>query len=463
MKINKYLMLLGASITLVVASCTTEDLDPTLSQSKSVEGSITKVDNLYSILKGAHNTMTAAGYYGRDIIATNEVRSDNTFSNGNSGRFTVQSQFQYNANSGYIWDDVYALLADVNIIINADLPSLEGDLNYGAHIQGQAMTLRALGHFDLLRTYGQQHTAGGGSLGVPVITTFKGEDLFPSRNTIDEVKQAIYTDLETAFSMMDSSYDSSKIIVSKYVAKALEARVAVYFGDWGRAVSASEAVINSELYSVIGADSYVSSWAADGGSNVLFELAFSTADNRGPDALSYIYRYPFNPNDEVGGYGDIQVLPEVLDIYDDGDVRLDIFGYQIGGTVLRNMGKYPDTANGADNIPLFRYEEVILNYAEALLETGGDAVTQMNLIANNRNATPYTSVTKGDILNERRRELIFEGFRFDDLMRTGQSVETIGVLGNTVSTLSYPNNLFAWPIPLDEINVNSNMVQNEGY
>ncbi|SNR75839.1 RagB/SusD domain-containing protein [Maribacter sedimenticola] len=458
MKNNKIIMLLLASMAIIVGSCTTDDLDPTLAQSKNVEGSITKVDNLYSILKGAHNVMTSEEYYGRDLIANNEVRSDNAFSNGNSGRFTTQSQFQYNANTGFIWDDVYEMMSNANIIINTDLSSLEGDLAYGEHIQGQAMILRALGNFDLLRVYGQQHA--GGTLGVPIVNTFKGDDLFPSRSTVEEVKQAIYTDLQTAFDMMDSSYDTSKILVSKYVAKALESRVAVYFEDWGRAVTASEAVINSDLYSVIGADAYVSSWAGDGGSNVIFELAFSGSDNLGPNALSYIYRYP---SDAPAGYGDLQVMSDVLDIYDDGDVRLGIFGFQNEGTELRNIGKYPDTAIGADNIPLFRYEEVILNYAEALFETSGDALTQLNLIAENRGAVPYTSVTKEDILNERRRELIFEGFRFDDLMRTGQSVNTTGVLENTVETLTYPNNLFAWPIPISEINANSNMQQNDGY
>lgn len=457
MKTNKILILL-ASVAVIVSSCSTDDLDPTLSQSKSVEGSVTKVDNLYSILKGAHNVLTDDEYYGRDIIATNEVRSDNVFSNGNSGRFSTQSQFSYNSNTGYVWDDVYEMMANANIIINTDLSTLEGDLEYGAHLQGQAMTLRALGNFDLLRIYGQQHS--GGTLGVPIVNTFKGEDLFPARSSVEEVKQAIYSDLETAFGMMDSSYDDSKIIVSKYVAKALEARVAVYFGDWSRAVSASEAVIDSGLYSVIGADSYVSSWAADGGSNVIFELAFSGSDNLGSNALSYIYRYP---EDEPAGYGDLQAYSDLIDIYDDGDVRLGILGYQDGGTVLRNIGKYPDTATGSDNIPLFRYEEVILNYAEALLETGGDALTQLNLITSNRGANAYTSVNKDDILNERRKELVFEGFRFDDLMRTGQTVEATGSLENVISTLSYPNNVFAWPIPISEINANSNMIQNEGY
>ena len=456
MKIIKILTMVIAAV--MVVSCTNEDLEPTLAQEKNADGYIVKVDQLFSTLKGAHNRLTLFEYYGRDIIATNEVRSDNCFSNGNSGRYTTQSQFLYNSNTGYIWEDVYEMLADLNIIINTDLSSLEGDLDYGEHIQGQAMVLRALGHYDLLRSYGQQHSSG--TLGVPIVTEFKGDNLFPARNSVEEVKQAIYADLETAFDMMDSSYDASRIYVSKYVAKALEARVAVYFGDWDRALLASEAVIESGLYSVVDADSYVSSWTADGGSNVLFELSFSIADNRGSNALSYIYRYP---GDKPGGYGDLQVMPEVLDIYDDGDVRLGIFGYQDGGTVLRNIGKYPDTPNGADNIPLFRYEEVILNYAEALLETGGDAVTPMNMIANNRNVTPYTAVTKDDILNERRRELIFEGFRFDDLMRTGQSVESVATTQNVIEVLSYPNNMFAWPIPLSEMNANSNMVQNTGY
>ncbi len=457
---NKFNYILSAIAAIgILAGCTTDSLDPTLSQSKNAEGSITKVDNLYSILKGAHNILTDFGYYGRDMIATNEVRSDNCFSNGNSGRFTTQGEFEYNSNTGFMWDEAYEVIANTNVIINTDLTSLEGDQAYGQHLQGAAIILRALAHYDLLRVYGQQH-AEGGDLGIPIITEFKGEDLYPSRNTVNEVKTFIYNDLQAAFDMMDSNYDTSKTIVSKYVAKALEARVAVYFGDWDRAVSASEAVIDSGLYSIIGADAFVSSWEGDGGSNVLFELAFSEADNEGPNALSYIYRYP---GDAPGGYGDLQVVDDVIDLFEAGDVRLDILGYQDGGARLRNIGKYPDTAVGADNIPLFRYEEVILNYAEALLETGGDALTQLNLITGNRGATPYVTATKDNILNERRKELMFEGFRFDDMMRTGQDVPYWGTIQNLLGTQTYPNNLFAYPIPLGELNSNSNMEPNEGY
>ena len=43
------------------------------------------------------------------------------------------------------------------------------------------------------------------------------------------------------------------------------------------------------------------------------------------------------------------------------------------------------------------------------------------------------------------------------------SADALGSLGNVISTLTYPNNLFAYPIPLSEINANSNMVQNSSY
>jgi hypothetical protein len=435
-------------------SCTTDDLEPSLEQNKSVEGSITDVSNLDGIIKGAYNNMTGSGYYGRDFIVTNEVRTDNCFSNGNSGRFTTQASFSYNANTGYMWDEAYDAIASANIVINTDLESLTGDANYGRHLQGQALAIRALTHFDLVKSYGQQHV--GGTLGVPYVLEFKGEDLFPSRNTVAEVKALIYADLEAAFAAMSDSYfDSSKEFMSKYTAKALESRVATYFGDWSRAKSAAEAVIGSGLYSIIPAGDYVGHWSQDSSSNSIFELAFSATDNVGINGLAYIYR-----QGATGSYGDVQVLDEVIDLYEAGDVRAGILGYE--GVRLRNMGKYPDL-QGYDNVTVIRFEEVILNYAEALLETGGDALTQLNKITSNRGATPYASATKANILNERRKELMFEGFRYDDLLRTGSSIEKISLQQNFAATIPYGDPRMTWAIPQAEMDANSNMVQNAGY
>ncbi|MCM8571000.1 RagB/SusD family nutrient uptake outer membrane protein [Gramella jeungdoensis] len=444
------------AFAVAISSCTTEDLEPTLAQSKSVEESVNKVDNLFSILKGIHSILSTSGYYGQDVIITNEVRSDNAFSNGGSGRYTTESQYVYNNNSDLIWNNAYEVIANTNIIINADVESLEGDVDYGRHIQGQATAIRALAHFDLLREYGQQHT-GNGNLGVPIVTEYKGEDLFPARNTIDEVKAAIYSDLETAFSMMDAQYDNTNVYISKYAAKALESRVAVYFGDWSRAVSAAEEVINSGLYSIVPADNFVSSWTTDGGPNIIFELAASQVDNAGINGLAYIYQI----NDDGSGYGDVTATSELLGIYEASDVRLGVISTD--GDFIRNVGKYPDNVNFTDNIPLIRYEEVVLNYAEALLETGGDALTELNKLPANRGASLYTEATKENIILERRKELAFEGFRYDDQLRVGMDMEARGTDGGVIEVINYPSYLFAWPIPLSEMNANSNMVQNDGY
>ncbi len=459
-KILKYTMIIGLSTTLL-NSCSTQDLEPTLAQSKAVESSINNVSNLYSIVKGMHSQMSESGYYGQAIIITNEVRSDNAFSNGNSGRYSTEAEFEYNENTGYVWDNAYAVIANANIVINADLESLEGDKDYGTHLQGEAIAIRALAHYDLLRSFGQQHTPGG-NLGVPYVTTFKGEDLFPARNTIDENKTAIYNDLETAYSMMDRSYDS-KILISKLAVKALESRVAIYFGDWERARDAAKLVLLENAYTIASASTFVSNWMIDQAPNSIFELEYSASDNAGIGGLAYMYRFP---GDAPSGYGDAEVVADVINIFDAGDVRLDILGYQDGGTRLRNIGKYPDTVTQADNVPLIRIEEVILNYAEALFELNNmdpEALIQLNLIPGNRGAQLYTSVTKENILSERRKELMFEGFRFDDLTRTGKSIKVLGSSQQLIRTLAYPNNLFAYPIPKSEMDANSNMVQNDGY
>jgi len=457
MKKNNFKLysILLLSVVVSLSSCTTEDLDPTLAQNKSVEGSITKVDNLYGILKGALNRMTSSAYWGREMIALNEVRSDNIFSNGNSGRYTTQGAFNYNENSGGIWGSCYGVIASANIIINTDPTTLEGDQAYANHLIGAAHFIRAIAHYDLLRVYGQQHA--GGSLGVPIVTEFKGEDLFPSRNSVNEVKDAILADLNTAYNLMDRNFDN-KVFVSKMAAPALASRVAVYFGDWATAKTNAEIVINSGAYSIIASDAFVSSWAGTKNVNSIMELAYSQTDNLGGNSIAYIYRTQANGS----GYGDLEAMPEIADLYEASDVRAGILGYQ--GASLRNMNKYPDI-NGWDNIPILRYEEVVLNYAEALLETGSAsaALVQLNSITSARGASAYASASKDNIMLERRKELMFEGHRWDDLMRTGSDIVYHGTLMNVLGTLTYPNKLFAYPIPASELNANSNKVQNDGY
>ncbi len=458
-----YTVFIVAGLAALTFSCSEESMDPSMEQDKIVEGSITKAEDVQGVLFGAYNRMTQTPYYGRDLIIYGEIRADNAFANGNSGRFTNIAKMSMVVTDGYAtdtWTDIYEVIASCNILIGLDPSAIEGDLAEINHYIGQAYALRALGHFDLLKMYGQQHVSGGGDVGVPYILEYKGEDLTPVRNSASDVKSKIETDLATAVSMMTEALnDPSHVYMSTYGAYALQSRVALYFGEWGKVITAAEAVIGSGEYQIIPEAEFISSWFTKSSANSIFELAYSTTDNNNINGLSQIYR--------GAAYGDIQALADLQTIFDDGDVRADTnfmigIGFETG--LLRNLGKYP-SADYSDNINLIRYEEVILNYAEALFESdrAGDALTQLNLLTAERGAQAWTVATKEIILQERRRELCFEGFRHDDLTRNGMDIPLVSEFEQTHGGPAYGSFNYVFPIPEVEMNANSNMVQNSGY
>jgi len=451
-----------------LVSCDKDSLNPTLGQEKDVETSINTANDLQGILLGAYNRMTTTAYYGRDVIIDGEVRSDNAYSDGNSGRFLVEAEMNYTDAYGGPFTQIYSVIASCNILIGTDLANIEGNAAELNHIVGQAYALRAMAHFDLLRFYGQQHVSGGGTMGIPYVKTYKGDEasLAPARNTVAECKQFIMEDCATGASMMSAALnDASRQYMTTHGANALAARVALYFGDFATAKTLANSVITSGAYSIIDASQYAASFYTDGNVNSIFELAYSSTDNNNINGLSQIYR--------GNAYGDIRALPNILTIFDPNDVR----GGTVAGTAmidwdpdpqyaykLRNMGKYP-SADYSDNISLIRYEEVILIYAEAAFETGdaGTALTYLNMLTSKRGANPYTVATKANIMKERRRELCFEGFRFDDLARTHSDIPDSDPDLNLHGLVTYGTYNYALPIPRSEMDANSNMQQNIGY
>jgi len=465
MKKILYILFSIVLLTGVLSSCSKDSLEPTLAQEKAVEGSINTVEDVYGLLFGAYDRLTRTGYYGRDYIIWGEVRADNCFTNGNSGRFVADSRMSYTDASGLCWDEVYAVIASANIVIAIDEASIEGDAAVLTHYKGQAYALRAMGHFDLLRYYGQMHNGDAAGLGVPYITVYKGEDYTPPRNTIAECQAMIEADIASAIANMNTAQDDdSKELFTHWAAHALKSRVAIYFGDWATAITASEAVINSQNYSIIPEAGFVDYWKSDGGVNSIFELAYSSVDNNNINGLQQIYR--------GSSYGDVEGLKDLYDAFDVGDVRASaaMIGPDpdpdlISPKPYTNLGKYP-SALFNDNIALFRYEEVILNYAEALFRTAnnGGALTQLNLITANRGAVAHAGTVDEDmILLERRRELCFEGMRYHDVVRTGRDIPEPDPILQTHEGPLYGTWKLAFPIPRVEMEANANMVQNAGY
>jgi starch-binding outer membrane protein, SusD/RagB family len=124
--------------------------------------------------------------------------------------------------------------------------------------------------------------------------------------------------------------------------------------------------------------------------------------------------------------------------------------------------KYPyDYASSGDQKDndwvIFRYSDVLLMKAEALMRTGGDGLPLVNQIRAARGATNLAGLTEADVLDERGRELYWEGWRRQDLIRFGKYLEPWHE-----KAASDPRVLL-FPIPSDQLAVNPNLTQNPGY
>ena len=443
----------------ILASCSINDLDPVVSNEKDIATNIRNFEDLQGIANGIYDRMTVTTYYGRNLIIYGEVRADNCFANGRSGRFMNEAAMKVSPDaSNGPWDAMYTVIASCNIIIGQDPVKIEGDQQIIKQVIGQAYIARAMAHFDLLRLYGQQNT--GGNLGIPYIKAYVSGQTAPARNSVDENRMAIFEDIETGLALMtEANNPKTKQQISTFAGYALKARVALYFKEWEKAKTAALAVIGSGKFSVVDSANFVGLWKTKNNVNSIFELAFSTNDNLGINGLQMIYR--------GAQYGDIEVLDNLLTIFDEEDVRKSgvMIGYETvaGKKRLRNLGKYP-SADFSDNIVLFRIEEQVLILAEAKFELGEtDAIDILNQVPAKRGADVYSEINKSNILKERRKEFCFEGFRFDDLLRTGSDIPLVDPIKQTHGGPEYGSYNLAFPIPRVELNANKNMVQNKDY
>ena len=264
---------ISISVVTVLYACSLTDLEPVIPNEKDIINNIRNVDDLQGIANGIYDRMTVTTYYGRNQIIHGEVRADNCFANGRSGRFMNEAAMKVSPDaSNGPWDAMYAVIASCNIVIGQDPAKLTGGQQKIRQIMGQAYIARALAHFDLLKLYGQQHT--GGNLGIPYIKEYVSGLTAPARNTINENRTAIFEDIETGLALMtEVNNPKTKQQVSTFTGQALKARVALYFKEWEKAKTASLAVINSGKFLIVDSANYVTSWKTKNNINSIFELA----------------------------------------------------------------------------------------------------------------------------------------------------------------------------------------------
>ena len=135
-----------------------------------------------------------------------------------------------------------------------------------------------------------------------------------------------------------------------------------------------------------------------------------------------------------------------------------------------SSGNFVDT-----DIPLIRLAEIYLNYAEATLRGGGGdtntAVSLVNQIRERGFGGTSGTISSGDltldfILDERSRELFWEGLRRTDLIRFNRFTNSSYLWpfkGNEPTGVGVDEYRNLFPLPANVVAINSNLTQNEGY
>ncbi len=158
------------------------------------------------------------------------------------------------------------------------------------------------------------------------------------------------------------------------------------------------------------------------------------------------------------------------------------FTHGIGVTKFKNVTSTGGAAPNAHatfvstDFPMFRLADAYLMYAEAVVRggSGGDMATAVNYVnalrrrayGNNSGDITSSDLTLNFLLDERGRELYWEGHRRTDLIRFGQFTNGTyvwqwkGGVKNGIQTSAHRN---LYPIPVNDLNANPNLRQNPGY
>lgn len=448
MKNIKYIIL-ALSGFFLVTSCD-RDLDINPAQSITTGQAISTPENINNILVGTYSIIGRADLFGGDTQVYADLIGNSDYVEWYGTYAALRQIYTKNIVSDNVyvrdtWASAYKAIYQTNVIL--DNINVVTDASDKARIEGEAKFLRAINYFELVRFYAKQYEAGktNTQLGVPIVLSSKvnfSGDLSIARNTVEEVYAQVIKDLTEAIAKLpaDNSY-----YADVFSAKALLARVYLQKGDYANARTMSNDVITNSGRSLTSS----------------FDAAFNTGENTSEDLFAMQVTSQsgvndlntFYADDIYGGRGgDIAVTSDYVDLFEPSDVRGDFFHYNVYGDRLSSKFK-----NQFGNVHVIRLAEMYLIRAEANLvlgsAVGATPVEDINEIRTRANASSLSTVTKAIIMEERSRELGFEGFLIHDIKRTK----------GTVGALSWSSDKLVFPIPLREMQVNSKLVQNPGY
>ena len=417
-------------------------------------------------------------------------RTDNTFTAGD-----------YDSEDN--WQNMFYAIKNFNIVIDGcTVDALPEDLKADAEMvalahqaRGEAYFARAYVYLHMARIFGKPvATASDSDLAVPVVLHYD-QNAMPARATVSEVYEQIKADLDSAYALLKNVPGAAR--AERPTVDAVNALYARYYldkADYANAAAKAVEVINTGNYALADdAATFAAEFNDDNGTEPILQFYASLAEG---GSARHEYICPTETADNTyGPYYQPYFLPckTLVEAYEASDLRLANWfsinqNYtELNGSFMNDQFyvflKYPgNMALTSGNVhttahavkPLL-ISEMYLIAAEAYALSGstGDAATQLNVLQAKRGATP-TSGAIANVKAEWYKETVGEGLRMSCLKRWGEGFSgrpaQAGAVGFLMSGPDYEGKSmpasdyhWQWPVPTYEIQVNPNLVQNEGY
>lgn len=362
---------------------------------------------------------------------------------------------QQTTNTLTYYKQLYEVIRDCNVVISG---MSEDGSDVARNTFGAAYAMRALAYYQLLKLYSPAVQPGVDQLGVPLVKEFNMEAR-PPRASIQEVARSIEDDLKKAISY---NVDDEDYLFTQDVAQGLLVRLYFWTEQWDKVVSSSKPLLDK--YPLLSGDAYKDMLSSDTKKgNVLIKILKIINTGAVSTKLDELKYFPTSA--------------DFANLFPKEERERDIrYALSINGKRIAQKTVFSG----------FRIAEVHLMATEAYYHLGQDdqALSMLNALRAARitDATPLTKVDLSTlptdrlitvdatgksltpliraILVERRKELFMEGDRFFELKRNGSPEFWKAHDGLKYTTKTF---MYCYPIPPEDIIIQPDLIQNEGY
>ena len=482
---------------LILAGCE-KQLDQTPESSLATDNFFTNNNDFLQAVNGVYSQLNN---YPSQALWLSEMRSDNinATSDGNRDWDGINNFTPNITTTGFI---TTAWRANFNGIYNANtvLEALQTKANVlsaanATRYTAEVRFLRAFYYFSLVRTFGQ----------VPLVSTVKSAVEVASipRSPVADVYALIESDLQFAADNLPAIFTG--IDLGRPTSSAARGLLGLVYltksgptygingpglnsNEYDKAAALFDQVITGSPFSFSANYANIFSYTNENNSEVVFDIQFASSLNGAgfPSHLAPVAYWTSNgiSNSFGNGYGasTFPVSKSLVTSYTTNTVSGTDVRYPFNVATTYAPGpfikKYIDIPkrglSGRDwsiNFIVLRYTDILLMRAECILRGAPGSQADVDAIVNRVRARagvgPLTNVTLATLMQERQREFLGEGLRWNDLVRSGLAVTQMNAW-RTADAITKINeivpNYIIYPVPAAEIQTAPGLyTQNPGY